>query len=181
SYARPSARAMDALAHLLAWKLTLHGIDAAGGTVVQVSRAGSVYSRYRAGSQVHLHRIAGHRDGDSTSCPGSALYRRLPSLRRRTAALQGPLSALSLQVVSGTTTVSGQLTTNGQPVAGAAIEVQRRTKKGELTLANAATATDGTWSATPPLIHNAALRALYRGAPGISAVVSPTTAILVAP
>src|SRR5437764_6351251 len=69
SYARPSARAMDALAHLLAWKLTLHGIDAAGGTIVQVSRAGSVYSRYRAGSQVHLHRIAGHRDGDSTSCP----------------------------------------------------------------------------------------------------------------
>ena len=176
----PGAAAMNTLAHLLAWKLSLHGIDAAGRTVVEVSRYGSVYSRYRAGTPVHLHRIAGHRDGDTTTCPGSALYRRLPHLRRRTAALQGPLSALSLQVVSGTM-VSGQLTTNGQPVAGAAIEVQRRTKKGELTLANAATATDGTWSATPPLIHNAALRALYRGAPGISAVVSPTTAILVAP
>ena len=84
----PGAAAMNTLAHLLAWKLSLHGIDAAGRTVVEVSRYGSVYSRYRAGTPVHLHRIAGHRDGDTTTCPGSALYGRLPSLRRRTAALK---------------------------------------------------------------------------------------------
>jgi hypothetical protein len=176
----PGGPAMDTLAHLLAWKLALHGIDAAGQTVVAVSPSGSVYSRYRAGSRVHLHRIAGHRDGDTTTCPGSALYRRLPSLRRRTTALQGALSSMSLQIVSGTM-VSGQLTSDGQPVAGVPIEVQRRTKKGELTLANATTAADGTWSATPPLVHNAVLRALYRGTPGISAVVSPPLAITVPP
>jgi hypothetical protein len=179
-YARPTAAAMDAVARLLAWKLTLHGIDASGTTVVEVSPYGSAYSRYRAGSQVTLHRIAGHRDGDTTTCPGSALYRRLPALRGRVAALQGPLPALSAQVVSGAT-VSGVLTSAGEPVSGAAIELSQRRPGRETTIATATTAADGSWQATLQLSRNAVIRALYRGAPGISAVVAPAILVTVPP
>jgi hypothetical protein len=177
----PTQRAMDALAHLLAWKLALHGVEADGRTVVEVSRAGQVYSRYRAGTPVHLHRIAGHRDGDATSCPGAVLYRGLPALRRRVTRLQGPLSGLSAETVSGTT-LSGILTTAGTPVAGATVELQRRLRSGEQeTLTTATTGADGSWWATVALTRNAAVRAIYRGAPGISAVVSPPVGIDVAP
>jgi hypothetical protein len=43
---------------------------------------------------VPLPRIAGHRDGDSTNCPGDALYGELPAIRRRVRRLAGrPLRA----------------------------------------------------------------------------------------
>ncbi|MFL5893843.1 MAG: peptidoglycan recognition protein, partial [Thermoleophilaceae bacterium] len=183
----PSRRALDALAHLIAWKLSLHGVDARGRTTVQVSPYGSGYSRYPAGAQVRLHRVAGHRDGDTTSCPGNALYRRLPAMRRRAAALQGPLSGLAAQRTAAQfaypspASLSGVLTSNGQPMPGAQIELQQRTVKGERTLATAATGDDGSWSAGATVAHNANLRALYRGAPGVSAVVSPAIAVAIAP
>jgi uncharacterized protein with LGFP repeats len=167
----PSAAAMDALAHLLAWKLALHGVEAVGRTTVEVSRAGHVYTRYRPGTPVRLHRIAGHRDGDTTTCPGAVLYGRLPGLRRRVARLQGPLSALAV-TSAAPAGVSGTLTSGGQAVAGAPVEVQRRARSGQSTIATATTAADGTWSAGLALTRNASVRALYRGAPGVSAVVS---------
>ena len=45
---------------------------------VRVNPAGAVYSRFPANARVSLPRIAGHRDGDSTDCPGDALYGELP-------------------------------------------------------------------------------------------------------
>jgi uncharacterized protein with LGFP repeats len=187
SYSTPSARAMRSLSQLLAWKLSLHGIAAKGRTTVVVSPYGSVYSRYPAGSHVSLNRIAGHRDGDTTSCPGGALYSRLPRLRNAVDGMQGPISALSATPAAPTfsypnpATVSGTLTSNGQPVPGAAIELQHRRSAEQTTVATATTAADGTWSAGAPFPHNATLRALYRGAPGISAIVSVTVDVAIAP
>lgn len=77
----PAAR--DALQRLLAWKLALHGLPAIGRVTVRVNPAGAVYSRFPADAHVPLPRIAGHRDGDSTNCPGDALYAELPAIRRR--------------------------------------------------------------------------------------------------
>jgi hypothetical protein len=76
-----STPARIALQRLLAWKLSLHGVPARGHTVVKVNPAGSVYSRFPANAPVSLPRIAGHRDGDSTDCPGDVLYGELPSIR----------------------------------------------------------------------------------------------------
>ena len=73
-----NARATDALARLLAWKLTYHGVPVLGH--VTVTYQGSA-DKYRHGARVRLNRIAGHRDGNATDCPGDALYARLPSLR----------------------------------------------------------------------------------------------------
>ncbi|HEY4427594.1 MAG TPA: N-acetylmuramoyl-L-alanine amidase [Solirubrobacteraceae bacterium] len=76
-----SAAARASLERLLAWKLSLHGVPAAGRVTVRVNPAGASYSRFPADARVSLRRIAGHRDGDSTDCPGDALYGELPALR----------------------------------------------------------------------------------------------------
>ncbi len=51
--------------------------------------AGAVYSKYPANAPVSLPRIAGHRDADSTECPGNALYGELPGIRGRVDRLAG--------------------------------------------------------------------------------------------
>ncbi len=76
-----SPPAADALKRLLAWKLSLHGVPSLGRVTVRVNPAGAVYSRFPPGARVSLPRVAGHRDGDSTDCPGDVLYDQLPALR----------------------------------------------------------------------------------------------------
>jgi hypothetical protein len=75
----PAAR--SALEELLAWKLSLHGVPSQGRVVVKVNPAGASYSRYPANARVPLPRIAGHRDADTTDCPGNVLYGELPAIR----------------------------------------------------------------------------------------------------
>ena len=64
---------MEALARLIGWKLTLHGVPVQGQ--VTVTSAGGSSNRYRSGTPVTFERISGHRDGDSTSCPGRRALR----------------------------------------------------------------------------------------------------------
>ena len=199
----PAAR--RALTRLLAWKLALHGVPAQGRVRVRVNPAGAGYSRYPAGALVPLPRIAGHRDGDSTDCPGNALYGELPGVRGSVLGLApNPARAsLRLSVPPGqaspvvmapgvaqppaeggtapatpvaTPTLSGTLTLlDGTPVAGARVEIQRRTvaHRGllveERALAQLVTDAAGDWSLpvalTPAARHGQiALRALYLGA-----------------
>jgi N-acetylmuramoyl-L-alanine amidase len=181
----PTRRTFDALAHLLAWKLSIHGLELPGTTVVQVSKDGAPYSRYRAGARVTLNRIAGHRDGDATTCPGSGMYRQLPRLRQVAQQLAGTPSALSLQIAGsapGSVTVAGGLASAGTAIAGATVEIQRRsTAAGPRTLATTTTNPDGGWSAVLPLTTNAPLRAVFRGDDAHAAVVSPGVDALVPP
>jgi len=76
-----SAAARQTLERLLAWKLSLHGAPSEGRVTVRVNPAGAIYSRFPANAPVALPRIAGHRDGDTTDCPGDALYGELPAIR----------------------------------------------------------------------------------------------------
>jgi hypothetical protein len=78
--APPGSAATNAVARLLAWKLTYHGAPTAGRVVVP--DRGTRPDKYRPGASVWLPRIAGHRDLNATECPGGPLYRRLPQLRR---------------------------------------------------------------------------------------------------
>ena len=78
-----SKAARSALEALLAWKLSLHGVPAEGSVTVRVNPAGASYSRFPANARVPLPRIAGHRDADSTDCPGNVLYGELPAIRTR--------------------------------------------------------------------------------------------------
>jgi hypothetical protein len=76
-----SSEALDAMARLIRWKLPLHGVPTQG--TVQVASAGGDTNRFAAGTVVTMNRISGHRDGNETACPGSALYAQLPDLRNR--------------------------------------------------------------------------------------------------
>lgn len=151
-----SAAARQALTRLLAWKLALHGVPSQGRVRVRVNPAGAPYSRYPAGAVVELPRIAGHRDADSTDCPGDVLYGELTGVRRTVHGLApNPARAsLALSVPPGqaspvvmapgvaqppaeggaapatpvaTPTLSGTLALlDGTPIAGATVAIQQR-------------------------------------------------------
>jgi hypothetical protein len=187
---RISPPARTALAHLLAWKLSLHGAPARGRVTVRVTPGGAIYSRYPANTPVSLPRIAGHRDADSTDCPGDALYGELPALRRTVARLSGTPAHATLQMhppeaAGAPPTLAGALQLlDGTPLANAPIEIQARhiARRGEIvtetTLAQTLTAPDGHFSLPFSLSPGAsggaptALRALCRGSPHIPAAVS---------
>jgi uncharacterized protein with LGFP repeats len=72
---------------VMAWKLRLHGVSPSGTTTL--TSAGGGTSRYARGAVVSFRTISGHRDGNSTACPGARLYELLPSIRNRAAGLAG--------------------------------------------------------------------------------------------
>jgi hypothetical protein len=72
--AKPSAAMIQAYAALYAWKLSLHGVDAA-------STRQWVTKRW-------FEAINGHRDAAATLCPGQYLYDKLPRIRKLAAAAQ---------------------------------------------------------------------------------------------
>ncbi|MYR40857.1 peptidoglycan recognition protein [Streptomyces sp. SID5910] len=82
---KPSSAAVKAVARLTAWKLGLYGVNPRGKTYLK-SGGGNLY---RKGKNVRLNVISGHRDGFSTSCPGTQLYKKLGSARSSAAKYQG--------------------------------------------------------------------------------------------
>jgi hypothetical protein len=188
--ALPSSSALAALERLLAWKLTLHGVPALGSVAVRVDPSGAGFTGFAPGQRVSLPRVAGHRDGDQTACPGNALYARLPSIRSRVAGLAGTRAGLTLvaeplQLTPGeTATLSGKLALpRGASVAGAPIELQTIARHGAevgtpTTIATAVAAADGTWSTTLAPTENTLVRALHRPAP---ATVSDVALLAVEP
>lgn len=77
----PPQSALDATAQTFSWKFRVHGINSdPNATVVMTSRGSS---RYPEGHQVRLHTLAAHRDVSTTACPGDALNRHLPELRKQ--------------------------------------------------------------------------------------------------
>jgi N-acetylmuramoyl-L-alanine amidase-like protein len=187
----PAAR--DALERLLAWKLSLHGLPAMGRVSVRVNPAGASFSKFPGNARVSLARISGHRDADSTDCPGDALYGELPAMRERVRRLAGrparvtlallppasPPAGPSSPVAAGQPrTLAGTLEQlDGTPVAGAQIAVQARSvsARGEVvterTIGEAATDSQGRWSLAVSVLRRdragMSLRALSNG-PGAS-------------
>lgn len=183
----PSPAAIGALERLLAWKLALHGVPALGRVTVEVAPDSAFYTRFAPGAHVSLPRVAGHRDGDQTSCPGNAFYARLASMRPVVAQLAGSparatIAAPAAPVTPGTTvTLTGLLTdlASAVPLAGAPIEIQQiGPPHSEQTIANLTTDANGSWSYALTPTQNVLLRALHEPAP---AAVSDVVAIEVLP
>jgi N-acetylmuramoyl-L-alanine amidase len=76
-----SKRARKALVRWLVWKLPEHGLDGRGKA--RMVSAGGDTSRYPAGEKFRTLRIIGHRVTNFTACPGDALARELPALRKK--------------------------------------------------------------------------------------------------
>jgi hypothetical protein len=184
----PAARA--SLVRLLAWKLALHGTPIDGRVVVRVNPAGAVYSRFPANARVSLPRVAGHRDADSTDCPGNAFYGELPGVRLSAAHIQGTPTVATLVFLPAPAVVAPSVPTpspppapsamlgghivllDGSPISGAPVEVQARSvsRRGEIvrerTLAQAQAAADGSWSVP-----------VYAPTPGAPAVLRAGTTL----
>jgi len=80
---RPRPAMIQAYAALYAWKLSLHGVNAAS------TRQRVTGTWFRA--------INGHRDAAATLCPGRYLYNKLPSIRKLAAAAQRGWSGRQLE------------------------------------------------------------------------------------
>ncbi|HTA15320.1 MAG TPA: N-acetylmuramoyl-L-alanine amidase, partial [Solirubrobacteraceae bacterium] len=186
---RISPAALAALERLLAWKLSLHGAPVEGRVTVRVTPGGAVYSRFPANTPVSLPRVAGHRDADSTDCPGDALYGELSSLRRGALRLAGRparatlLSQTAESAAGPSTALAGSLRfLDGTPIVGAPVEIRQRvlSHRGEsvteLVLARAVTGPDGRWSLpvaiAPSSANETALRAVSTGGSNLPVAVS---------
>ena len=99
----PTSAARAALARLVAWKLALHGVPVSGRVTVEVDPSDAFYTPFRPGQRVSLPRIAGHRDGCSTDCPGNDMYvNGMPPLRSSVAGMvRGKQHELTLVVGPG--------------------------------------------------------------------------------
>jgi hypothetical protein len=80
---KPSPAMIQAYATLYAWKLSLHGVDAA--------------STHQWVTKKWFRAINGHRDAAATLCPGQYLYNKLPAIRRLAAAAQRGWSGRQLE------------------------------------------------------------------------------------
>ena len=169
----PSPAALGALERALAWKLSLHGVPTLGRVTVEVDPSGAAYTAFAPGSHVSLPRVAGHRDGDTTSCPGNAFYARLPSMRPQIAGLAGTPARLRIYtapaapVSAGTTATIGGLLTDlsGAGLAGEPIVLQSVGVHGvATTIATTTTDGNGAWNAHA---HPGAERNVARPAPAV--------------
>jgi hypothetical protein len=169
----PTGPALSALQRLLAWKLSLHGVPTTGRVTVEVNPAAAFYTPFKPGAHVSLPRVAGHRDGDSTGCPGDALYGHLSAVRQQVQALAGTPLRLSLwasaaKLRRGTPVVLyGTLKRlAGAPVRGATIELQQISASGrETAIQRLTTNTAGGFSATLSPQRTVRVRALHHAAP----------------
>ena len=164
--------AMAAITQLLGWKLSLHGVPCEGGLTI-VSGGGSL-NRYPSGTPVAMQRISGHRDGDATACPGDALYAQLPELRRRAAALAGPIVArgvVSLRPSAPAIDYGADAVFTGTVIrpdatagAGESVALQKRGTGGTwVTVARTTALIDGSWVVRVPWRRGGDVRAVSAG------------------
>jgi hypothetical protein len=183
-----SQAALDAMADLLAWKLTWHGVPVTG-TVTLRSSGGSL-NRYPAGSEATFDRISGHRDGGRTSCPGGALYAQLPGLRSLaqnrvdevgSAAPPPGAGSVTLRAASQTleypepAQLSGTLSGEGR------VSVQVQSAGRFVTVAKAEPAPDGSWSLVLPFTSGHVVRAIQVLPDGQVGATSPPVRLTVDP
>ncbi len=176
----PPSAALHSIARVLAWKLGLAGVPATGA-IGEVSIGGEL-NRYREGAHVSFQRLSGHRDGDTTECPGSALLAQLPSLRMLTAQLlPTPRDLLTISPAvavqpAGGVQLTGRLArADGSRPSGRAVVLQQLLDGVWTDVASVATETDGIWLAELPLSVSGKVRAVAT----TSGITSPAVPIVV--
>ncbi|HEY5143047.1 MAG TPA: N-acetylmuramoyl-L-alanine amidase [Solirubrobacteraceae bacterium] len=143
--------AVAAVARLLAWKLPLHGSPVTGR--ITVASGGGALTQWKYGTNVTLERICGHRDVDSTDCPGTQFYAQLPALRTLTASEAQPIAVNPTVSLGGPPAVAfggqarftGVLTDAAKvPLAGQAVRIEKQAPGGGWkAIARGVTGTDG--------------------------------------
>jgi hypothetical protein len=157
------------------------------GAVTLISNGGPT-NRYRSGTPVTLQRISGHRDGDSTECPGAALYAQLPDLRVQAAQHAGPVTGIVVRASSqhGATPVSmsGVLHfADGSSPAGATLGIEYVNAGGSAwtPVTTTVCGADGSWAASAVLPASGQVRAVFAGDATRPPVTSGPITVLVVP
>lgn len=159
--------AIEALAKLIGWKLSIHGVPVQG-QVTLVSGGGST-NRYPSGTPVVFERISGHRDSNQTTCPGDQLYAQLPHLRTRAARYAFSASGLTVKAAGQKglkpVTVSGQLRfADGSSAASAPLSIEYTTAGSAWTpISTTSTGADGSWAVSVTLPASGQVRAVFAG------------------
>ncbi len=176
STAEQSKAGLNACAALIAWKLGLHSVPV-NGTVFTNGKK--------------FQRISGHRDANSTACPGDALYGQLPRIRSLAASGPGPagpagslaLASAKPRFIAGEAiAISGTLVrADGSTPAGARVEIQVQRGDGYRTLRRVRTGSDGSWSVKLRRASSARLRARHRDDTQGRHIFSRSKKIVVAP
>jgi hypothetical protein len=178
---------LEAVAHLIGWKLSLHAVPVVGD--VTVTSAGGEANRYPAGTPVTFQRISGHRDGNTTACPGDVLYGQLEDLRARAGRYATAAAGLTIRASSTTVrgadlaTLSGSLRfADGSSPAGATVQILYSTGGGAPAIvASAACGADGRYSADLALHASGVVQARFAGDGARPALTSQPLDITVKP
>lgn len=81
----PGSKVLSAIEQVVAWKAYQYGLDPkAKATLITGSSTGSSV-KAPAGSTIVVPAVLGHRDTNSTACPGRYLYAKLPTIRKNAA------------------------------------------------------------------------------------------------
>jgi hypothetical protein len=184
-----SDAALEAMARLIRWKLPLHGYPTSGEAVM-VSAGGGT-NRYPSGTSVRVPRILGHRDTNSTACPGSALYAQLDELRAMAGGVsaQGTATVVAAEPIGGASvpygdeaTVAGSLkTAGGDPVSGQPVNVQVRVDGRWRTSSEPVTRADGSFEAIVKPRVTRDVRVRFAGSGDLRASITPTLTLTVRP
>jgi hypothetical protein len=176
---------MEALAKLIGWKLSLHGVPVQGQ--VTLASGGGASNRYPSGALIAFDRVSGHRDGCQTSCPGEQLYAQLPDLRARAAKYSHPVSAITVKASSQKgakpTNVSGVLRfADGSSPAGAPLSVEYMAGGSAWSpVTTTACGLDGTWATSVQLPASGKVRAVFAGDATRARLESAPISVLVVP
>lgn len=109
----PTAAQLASLEKLLAWKFEINGIDPLSTAVMTCATT----QKFKAGQQVTLPTIAGHRDANYTDCPGTDAYELLPQIRTAVAAIERP-DLLSLTASAAAFDPTGNATQSNVTITG---------------------------------------------------------------
>jgi hypothetical protein len=179
------APAIESLARLIGWKLSLHGVPVQGQ--VSLISGGGESNRYPSGTPVLFERVSGHRDGCDTSCPGESLYAQLPALRARAAQFSHPVSAITVKAASQKgakpTAVSGVLRfADGSSPADAALGIEYMAGGSAWTwVTTTACGADGRWATSAVLPASGQVRAVFPGDATRGRMESAPVAVRVVP
>jgi hypothetical protein len=110
----PPQAALDTVAKVAAWKLGLDGGDPTGTTTLT---EGVKDGNFPYESSVTFKTISGHRNANSTACPGQLLYDKLPAIRTAAAQWTKPADLTSTSL-TGATKVNSTYYTKGAVTLG---------------------------------------------------------------
>jgi hypothetical protein len=165
-----SDAAIAAMARLIAWKLTNHGVRTSG--TVRMTSAGGSSARYPYGDTRRFQHILGHRDTGLTACPGDQLYFQLSDLRARVGERRptGEKVVMTAELPKAVTyspdgvTFTGNLEDEfGTPIAGATVPLERLRRTGWRAVDEPTTDSEGNFSGTARFKRNKVLRWEFAG------------------